>query len=198
MRLREAATGGVLLMSLLASSSATAAATVGEPVKQAGGALLWLRDRFLAEWQLGTGGWRTSIVSVGNAPGFEAFAGGGETSLGFDLRPGIGLVGNGRFLAGRHAGQLYMDGKGGLAVQLQANQRVRVRIGLTGGQLRDGSVRAMSFGGFLAIGIDLVQFRDDRSAMIFAARLDVDGHPGAQASIPGATLALAVGLGVRY
>ncbi len=184
------------LVALLFAAREGAAAS--PPVRQAGGALAWLRDRFLAEWQLGTGGWRTSILSTGDAPGFEAFAGGTEISLGFDLRPGVGIVGNGRALIGRHAGQLYLDCKGGLAVQVQANQRVRIRAGVTGGELRDGSVRAISYGGFVAVGVDMVQFRDGRSAMIFAARLDVDGHTGAPPSVPGATLALAVGLGVRY
>lgn len=187
-----------VLLGLLLLAGGTANAQASEPVKQGGGAGQWLRERFLAEWLIGTGGWRTAVVSTSDAPGFEAFAGGTELTLGFDLKPGIGLVANGRALVGRHAKQLYLDAKGGLAVQIQASLRVRVRIGLTAGQLRDGSVRAISFGGFVAMGVDLVQFRDGRSALMFGARLDVDGHTGAPPSIPGATLALAVGLGLRY
>lgn len=192
----RASCASLVLLGLVAATSAQAAEQA--TAKPESNAIVWLREHFVGEWQVGTGGWRTAIVSTGDAPGFETLAGGGEMSLGFEVRPGLALVGNGRFLVGRHAGQLYMDGKGGLAVQLQANQRVRVRIGLTGGQLRDGPIRGVSYGGFVAIGVDLVQFRDGRSAMIFAARLDIDGHTGSPPSIPEATLALAVGLGLRY
>lgn len=186
-----------LLFAFALSTSGSARAE-GEPVKQGGGARQWLRERFLADWLIGTGGWRTSVVSTSNAPGFEAFAGGTELSLGFDLKPGVGLVANGRALVGRHAGQLYIDGKGGLAAQIQANTRVRVRVGLTAGQIRDGVIRAISLGGFIGMGVDLVQFRNGRSALMFGARLDVDGHITKVQTLPGATLALAVGLGLRY
>src|SRR4051812_29315807 len=78
----------------------------------------WWRDHAVAEWMVGTGGWRTGIGVDVRAPGFDAVGGGTEVWLGLELGSGLGIVAGGRFLAGVRGDSGYLEGMGSLALQL--------------------------------------------------------------------------------
>lgn len=160
----------------------------------------WLRERLDVEWVVGTGGWR-SAMSAGDmrAPGFDALAGGGEIVLGLDIGVGLAVVGDGRVLAGRagEGHQTYFEALGSLALQLRLG-RVRLRAGPAAGQAQWRGDKATLVGGFLAASIDLFALGGGRLSTTILVRLDVDAELGAMTYLPDSSLALALGVGVRY
>lgn len=160
----------------------------------------WLRERLDVEWVVGTGGWR-SAMSAGDmrAPGFDALAGGGEIVLGLDVGVGLAVVGDARVLAGRagEGHQTYFEALGSLALQLRLG-RVRLRAGPAAGQAQWRGDKATLVGGFLAGSIDLFALGGGRLSTTILVRLDVDAELGAMTYLPDSSLALALGVGVRY
>jgi hypothetical protein len=163
----------------------------------AGPAAHWVRDHALVEWTVGTAGWRSGIDPDSRQPGFDAVGGGGELLAGLEIGSGVGLIASGRVLAATRGGDLYVEGLGGLGLHLRVNERVRLRFGAAGGRatLRDDA--GVLVGGFAATSIDVVSF-GGRLALALAARLDIDGLVGKSTLLPDSSLALALGLGIRY
>jgi hypothetical protein len=166
---------------------------------QAAPGAAWLRERINLEWVVGSGAWRSSLGNDVRAPGFDAFAGGGEVLVGLDIGLGLGLVLTGRMLAGAVSSvTTYLEGLGGAGVQLRVGNRVRVRGGVAAGQARFRGDSATLVGGFLAGSIDLFALGGGRLSTALTVRLDLDADIGAQTYLPDQSLALAVGLGFRY
>jgi len=158
----------------------------------------WLRERLDVELVVAAGGWRTSLGTDVRAPGFDAVAGGGEVVLGFDVGAGLAVVGDGRVLAGEADGTfVFFEGVGGLALQIRL-ARVRVRAGPAAGWVTWRGDSATLAGGFLGASIDVFPLGAGRLATTVCLRLDVDGDIGARTFLPDSSLALALGLGVRY
>jgi len=178
----------VLAVALLALAPATASAQAA-----------WLRDRLDVEWVVATGGWRSAVSSTDQrAPGFDALAGGGEFVLGLDVGAGLAVVGDGRVLAGQAGGaHTFFEGLGSLALQLRLG-RVRLRGGPAAGQARWRGDSATLVGGFVAGSIDVFPLGAGRLSTTVSLRLDVDADVGATTYLPEASVALALGLGVRY
>jgi hypothetical protein len=159
----------------------------------------WLRERINLEWVAGAGGWRSSLGTDVRAPGFDAFAGGGELLVGLDIGLGLGIVLTGRVLAGAVSNvTTYLEGLGGVALQLRLGARARIRAGAVAGQARWRGDAATLIGGFLAGSIDLFALGGGRLSTALTVRLDIDADVGAQTYLPDQSLALAVGLGFRY
>jgi hypothetical protein len=159
----------------------------------------WLREHGLVEWLVGTGGWRTALGLDAASPGFDAFGGGGELLAGVELASGLGLFGSGRVIVGVRGQDLYVEGLGGLGLQLRANDRVRVRAGVAAGRATLPDDAGTLVGGFLAGSVDVLPLgAGGRLATALALRLDIDGVLGAGARLPERSLGLAVGVGVRY
>lgn len=158
----------------------------------------WLRDRLDVEWMVGTGGWRSAVGQDERSPGFDAIAGGGEAVLGFDVGAGLAVVGDGRAMAGEAGGNhIYFEGLGALALQVRLG-RVRLRAGPAAGQMRWRGDAATLVGGFLGCSIDLFPLGAGRLATTIALRLDADGELGLLSYLPDASIAFALGVGVRY
>jgi hypothetical protein len=173
-------------------------ACAAAPAEAASGGA-WLRDHALAEWSVGTGGWRTSIDADGRVPGFDAVGGGTELLAGLEVTSGLGLFASGRMIAGVRGGDLYLEALGGLGVQLRVNERVRVRAGAAAGRASLADEQGTLVGGFLAGSMDLVPLgAGGRLATALSVRLDIDGLTGGRALLPESSLALALGLGFRY
>src|SRR5687767_10184688 len=85
----------------------------------------WVRERGTLEWVIGAGSWRTSLGNDPRVPGFDAIVGGGEILLGLDVYSGLGIIIDGRFLGGVERGVRYLEGLGGLGLQLRVNDWVR-------------------------------------------------------------------------
>jgi hypothetical protein len=159
----------------------------------------WLRERINLEWVTGAGGWRCSLGTDVRAPGFDAFAGGGEILVGLDVGFGLGLVASGRVLAGAVSGETtYLEGLGSVGLQLRVGSRVRLRAGAAAGQARWHGDSAVLVGGFLAGSIDLFALGNGRLSTALTVRLDIDDDIGASTYLPDESLAFAVGLGFRY
>jgi hypothetical protein len=155
----------------------------------------WFRDHALAEWMVGTGGWRTAIGVDTRAPGFDALSGGSEILLGVEIGAGVGVVTSGRVTAGSG----YLEGLASLGVQLRVNDWVRLRAGAAAGQLTLDKQAAPLIGGFLAASIDLFALGGGRLATALCLRFDVDGLVADSATtLPDSSIALAIGLGLRY
>ena len=159
----------------------------------------WLRDRLDVEWVVAAGGWRSAIVnSDARAPGFDALAGGGEFLIGLDVGAGLAVVGDGRVLAGEAGGpHTFFEGLGSVALQLRLG-RVRLRAGPAAGQSRYRGDVATLVGGFAAGSIDVFPLGPGRLSTTVSLRLDVDDDLGASTFLPDSSVALALGLGVRY
>jgi hypothetical protein len=169
----------------------------------------WLRERGTLEWVTAAGGWRTGLSSDQRVPGFEALAGGTELSAGIELYAGLALILNGRFLGGQARGQQFLDGAGGIGLQLRVSDWVRLRAGAAAGQIRAGvpndlrgpsEITAVTVGGWLAASIDLFVLGGHLATSI-SLRLDVDAllaESSTVAVLPDQSLALALGLGFRY
>jgi hypothetical protein len=158
----------------------------------------WLRERIDVEWVVGVGGWRASLGDDLRAPGFDALAGGGELVLGLDIGAGLGVVGSGRVLAGSAGGGgTYFEALGGVALQARLG-RARVRVGPAAGQANWRGDRATLLGGFVAASIDLFALGSGRLSTTVDLRLDIDVDVGARTVLPDQSLALALGLGLRY
>jgi hypothetical protein len=183
-----------LLLALLLLVTLLPAATAGAAPGAA-----FLRERINLEWVAGAGGWRSSLGTDVRAPGFDAFAGGGELLVGLDIGSGLGLVLSGRILAGAVSGATtYLEGLGGAGLQLRLGSRARIRAGAAAGQARFRGDAAALVGGFLAGSIDLFALGGGRLSTALTVRLDIDGDIGAQTYLPDQSLAFAVGLGFRY
>ena len=159
----------------------------------------WLKERIDVEWVVGAGGWRSAIsASDTRAPGFDALAGGAEFVLGLDVGAGLAVVGDGRILAGEAAGvRTYFEGLGGLALQIRLG-RVRLRAGPVAGEVLWRGESTPLAGGFLGSSIDLFALGGGRLSTTLSVRLDVERTLGTSQYLPDSSLALAVGLGVRY
>jgi hypothetical protein len=175
-----------------------AALVLGAPAAWAEGASAWLREHAMVEWMAGTGAWRVSLGQDDRAPGFSALAGGGEVSIGLDINAGVGLVASGRVLAVGIGKDHYLEGLASLGPQVRVSDRVRVRAGAAAGQAVFGDERTALVGGFLVGSFDLFALGGGRLALALAVRLDLDAHLGERAALPGQSLGLAAGLGLRY
>jgi hypothetical protein len=159
----------------------------------------WLRERIDAEWVVGVGGWRTSLGDDLRAPGFDAIAGGGELVLGLDIGAGLGIIGSGRVLAGKAGDSTttYFEALGGVALQARLG-RARVRVGPAAGMVTWNGDSATLVGGFLAGSIDLFALGGGRLSTTLDLRMDLDFDVGARTTLPSQSMALALGLGLRY
>jgi hypothetical protein len=185
-------------LTLLPTLLLALALLVPAPARAAPGGA-WLRERINLEWVAGAGAWRSSLGTDVRAPGFDAFAGGGELLVGLDIGLGLGLVLTGRVLAGAVSNvTTYLEGLGGVGVQLRLGNRVRIRAGAAAGQARWHGDAATLVGGFLAGSIDLFALGGGRLSTALTVRLDIDADVGAQTYLPDQSLAFAVGLGFRY
>jgi len=158
----------------------------------------YVRERGTLEWVTGAASWRTSIGNDARVPGFEAVMGGGEIILGLDVYATLGVFVSGRFLGGTERGRRYLEGIGGLGLQLRVNDWVRLRAGAAAGQSLMPDDQAVLVGGFLVASIDLFSLGNGRVAFALSLRLDIDAMVGAATTLPDQTLALALGLGLRY
>jgi hypothetical protein len=178
---------------------ALAGAIVSPATVRAAPGAAFLRERVNLEWVTGTGAWRSSLGTDVRAPGFDAFAGGGELDVGLDIGLGLGVVINGRILAGAVSGvSPYLEGLGGAGLSLRIGDRVRIRAGGAAGLARWHGDAATLLGGFLAGSIDLFALGSGRLSTALTVRLDIDADIGAQTYLPDQSLAFAVGLGFRY
>ena len=155
------------------------------------------------ELVLAAGGWRSSISSDGANPGFSVLGGGGELVVGIDIVPGVGIIASGRVLAAPHLSGVYLEGLGGLGVQVRLSEWVRLRLGIASGLLRlarEGLATdsTILLGGFVAASVDLFHLGRGRAAVETMLRLDVDGHLVTEGIFPAESLALSVGLGFRF
>ena len=136
-------------------------------------------------------------------PGFDALGGGTELVLGLDVYGPLGVVLTGRFLGGLQRGDEFLEGLGGVGLQLRLSETVRVRAGAAAGQASNKDDVAVLVGGWLAGSVDLFALGGGRLSMALSLRLDVDGLVGAtkvgiDKRLPDQSLALALGLGLRY
>jgi hypothetical protein len=178
-----------VILLLVVGSPAAHADTVGAR---------WLRERINAEWMAAAGAWRTSLGAPDlRDPGMEALGGGTELLLGLDIYGPLGIVLDGRFLGGLEHGEKYLEGLGGLGFQVHLSETVRLRAGATAGQLFIGDQTGFLVGGWLGPSIDLFPLGGHVS-IAFSARLDVDAVLDAPQSLPSSSLALTIGLGIRY
>jgi hypothetical protein len=164
----------------------------------------FLRERFTLEWMAAAGGWRVSLGSDLRAPGAEALGGGTEVVLALDVYGPIGIAVDGRFLGGLAKDpvtdgyqQRFFEGLAGLALQLHITEQVRLRGGAAAGQLQSGDGTAVLVGGWLAVSIDLFAI-GGRLSFALSLRLDADAVLDAPPDLPTSSLALALGLGIRY
>jgi hypothetical protein len=179
--------GAVVLVALVSAASPAHAQ-----------AAAWLRERINTEWIVAAGGWRTAVGNDVRAPGFDAVAGGGELLLGLEVGAGLALIGDGRVLVGEAGGQTtYFEALGSVALQLRLG-RVRLRAGPAAGDVRWRTDSAVLAGGFLAGSIDLFPLGAGRLSTTVSVRLDFDADIGARTLLPDDSLALALGLGLRY
>jgi hypothetical protein len=158
----------------------------------------FFHERASVEWMVGVGGWRVALGLDDRRPGFDHLTAGGELLLGLDVVPGVGVVTSGRVLAGGSHDAPYMEGLAALGAQVRVNEIVRIRTGPAAGQLRVGTTRAPLIGGFLAASVDLFRLGSGRLALALSLRLDVDAVLSDDASVPNQSLALALGIGLRY
>jgi hypothetical protein len=154
----------------------------------------WLRDHFSGEWVVGAAAWRTAIGVDNNAPGFDKPAGGGDLYLGLEVGSGFSIFGSGRVLAGSG----YLEGLAGLGLQLRLSDRVRIKASPAAGQMTlDGDSKVI-VGAFVAGSVDIIPFGGGRVAATIGLRFDADGLIGASKRLPGGSIALALGVGLRY
>jgi len=158
----------------------------------------WLRQHSSLEWVIGVAAFRSALGLDAHSPGFDAFAGGGELSAGLDVYSGLGIVLNGRVLAGSQAGNHYLEGLADVGLQLRVTETVRLRAGPTVGQCTLADDSAVMIGGFFAGSIDLFALGTGRLATTIGVRLDVDGMLGGRSLLPDRSMSFALGLGVRY
>jgi hypothetical protein len=183
---------------LLGAALVVAVVSVATPAHAQTQAGAWLRERLNTEWVVASGGWRTAVGNDVRAPGFDAVAGGGEILLGLEVGAGLAVMGDGRVLVGEAGGQTtYFEGLGSVALQLRLG-RVRLRAGPAAGDIRWKTDSALLAGGFLAGSVDLFPLGPGRLSTTVSVRLDFDADIGARTLLPDDSLALALGLGVRY
>ncbi len=176
-----------MVMVLFSSGTASAAGTTAS----------WLRDHLVADWLVAVGGWRTGIGADVRAPSFDVLAGGGTLTLGVEIGHSIGVMTEGRVLAGEHAGGSYYEGQAGVGFYARIGSRVRLGVGPAAGAMHAPGQSATIVGGFILGGFDLFDLRG-RLAVILGFQLDVDAMVNASKEIPESTLALTGGLGLRY
>jgi hypothetical protein len=127
----------------------------------------------------------------------EALGAGTELLLGLDIYGPIGLVLDGRFVGGLEHGEKFLEGLGGIGLQIHLSETVRLRAGPAAGPLIIGERSGLLVGGWLGPSIDLFAL-GGRVSIAFSARLDVDAVLDAPQSLPSSSLALTIGLGIRY
>ena len=84
-----------------------------------------------------------------------------------------------------------------LALQLRLG-RVRLRAGPAAGQAQWRGDRATLVGALVAGSIDLFALGGGRLSTTILVRLDIDADLGATTYLPDSSVALALGVGVRY
>ena len=187
-----------MIARLLGAALVLALVSVATPARAQTQTGAWLRERLNTEWVVASGGWRTAVGNDVRAPGFDAVAGGGEFLLGLEVGAGLALIGDGRVLVGEAGGQTtYFEALGSVALQLRLG-RVRLRAGPAAGDVRWRTDSAVLAGGFLAGSIDLFPLGAGRLSTTVSVRLDFDADIGARTLLPDDSLALALGLGLRY
>lgn len=160
-------------------------------------------DRASLEWVLGYAGWRTGILPDGVNPGFSVLGGGSELILGVDVVPGVGIIADGRVLAGPRLGGVYVEGTAGIGAQLRVSDAVRLRVGADAGQARltrkgQPNDYVVIIGGFFAASVDLVHLGRGRAAVEAMLRIDADGHADVGVTFPRQSLSISTGLGFRF
>jgi hypothetical protein len=78
------------------------------------------------------------------------------------------------------------------------SDRVRLKASPAAGQLTVAGASAVLVGGFLAGSVDVVAFGGGRVAATIGLRFDVDGVVNGDKTLPQASIALALGVGLRY
>ena len=150
-------------------------------------ATAWLRERAILEWIIAGGGWRTAAGD------------GTEISAGLTLRSAVGLVATGRVLVGAKGTEistLFIEGLGGLGIDLRVSDAVRLRGGVAGGRAFLGDRSAAMAGVFLGTTIDVVAL-GPKIGLVIAARFDYDALLG-DPELPKHSVALTAGTGIRY
>jgi len=152
---------------------------------------------------LGVAGWRSGILPDGVNPGFSVLGGGAELILGIDIVPGVGIIADGRVLAGSRLSGVYVEGTAGIGAQLRVSDAVRLRLGADAGQARltrkaQANDYAVIIGGFFAASVDLVHLGRGRAAVEAMLRIDVDGHAEVGTTFPRQSLSISTGLGFRF
>ena len=158
----------------------------------------WLRDHGSLEWIAAAGGWRSGLGTDAQVPGFDALAGGTELLLGLDIYGPLGVVLTGRFLGGEARSEKFLEGLGGVGLQVRLSDLVRLRAGAAAGQAIDQADTATMVGGWVAGSVDLFALGGGRLALAISLRLDVDALLGVAPTLPDQSLALALGFGLRY
>lgn len=184
-----------LLVPLAMTASFTARAA--EPSRRP-----FLVDRGSIELVLGEGGWRSGLSTEEINPGFSVLGGGSELLLGLDVVPGFGVIVDGKVLAGRRRGGTYLEGLGGIGLQLRVSDWVRLRAGAAAGRARldrggQPTDSATLVGGFFAASIDLFRLLHDRASTVISFRVDADGHLAPGTTFSHESLAVTLGLGFR-
>ncbi len=157
----------------------------------------WLRDHLDAELN-GTLGWRSGLGLDERAPGFETLIGGGELMIGLEIVGPVGVFADGRFVAGGEGTNLYLEGLGGIGLQLRVARLLHIQLGPTVGQAFYKHDDALLVGGMLAAGIRLFSLGRGRISTAVNLRFDVDGNLGARAALPDQSMSLALGIGIQY
>lgn len=160
-------------------------------------------DRGSVELLIAHGGWRSGLSPDEANPGFSVLGGGGELVLGIDVIPGIGIVASGRVLAGPRLGGAYIEGLGGLGLQVRLSDWVRLRVGIAAGQARQlrearAADTAVLIGGWVAASVDLFRLVRERAAVEVVLRFDAGGHLDVGVTFPKESIALSLGFGFRF
>lgn len=175
------------------------------------GAGRWLLERLAVDLGV-VGAWRTAWAA-GPHLGFHVGGGGAELNLGLEFESGWAVLLGGRVMAGTTSpestgsGRSYLEATGQIGAQLRLLEWARLELGATLGPMYYGDASAVLLGGFLRMGVDWLP----RSAPLLKAltlwfRLDMDGHldrssgdpaGAADPGLPGASLGLSLGLGLR-
>jgi hypothetical protein len=176
--------------------------------------LPWLRDHLAVDAEaVAALRW---AFTTGSHSGFSMFGGGGEINLGLEFGGGYAVLAGARVLSGAASNPdglalqptsylNFLETTGQLGVQIELTDWVRAELGASVGQLSrccvmgSAAYDSMVAGGYLRFGVDWWP----REGLLLRAfslwlRIDADGHPRDDSgTMPSATLALALGLGIR-
>lgn len=168
------------------------------PETRRGSAGHLLRDRGTMELIVAEGGWKTAFGVTRQAPGFDILGAAFDLTLGMDVAMGLGVVANGRFYFNGADASAYLEGTGGLGLQIRLNDYAQLRLGADAGQVRHGALDAPYVGGHIVTSLGLFSLGPGRIMVVFHARLDAGGLIDAPADLPEAQTGLSIGLGLRY